>query len=299
MNVLIWFKRDLRIHDHAALVLAADMARDMGGGVLPLYIAEPDLWAQPDASARQWEAVAEALGELRADLAALGAPLILRTGGAVEVISRLCQRARATHIVSHMETGTGPSYARDRAVAAWARGAGISWREVAGSGVRARACAGGRAGQARAMPSCRGRMLTPAPAALRAVDGVEAGQIPTARALRLGDDPCAHRQNGGRSAGLAALESFLALRGAGYASGISSPLTAERSCARISPHLAVGSLSLREVSHAVTARRAQARGPWARSLAAFDSRLAWRDHFIQKLEDQPDLDAGCDATRIR
>ena len=37
MNVLVWFKRDLRVHDHPALTLAAGLGR-----VLPLYIAEPD-----------------------------------------------------------------------------------------------------------------------------------------------------------------------------------------------------------------------------------------------------------------
>lgn len=289
MNVLVWFKRDLRIHDHAALALAAQMAQDMGGAVLPLYIAEPDLWAGPDASARQWAAVSDALADVRADLAGLGAPLICRLGGAVDVLARLCKRARITHIVSHMETGCAASFARDRAVAEWARGAGIGWVEVPQSGVRRGLR--GRAGWAGARDAFVAADVIPAPPALRGIEGIEAGPIPNARALRLGDDPCPHRQNGGRIAGLAALDSFLASRGAAYAGGISSPLSAERACARISPHLALGSLSIREVTHALNARRAAGMtGPWARSLSAFESRLAWRDHFIQKLEDQPNLD---------
>lgn len=44
MNVLVWLKRDLRIHDHPALTLAAEL-----GSVLPVYVVEPDLWSQPDA----------------------------------------------------------------------------------------------------------------------------------------------------------------------------------------------------------------------------------------------------------
>ncbi len=46
MNV-VWFKRDLRTSDHVPL---ADAARH--GSVLPLFIAEPELWQQPDLSGR-------------------------------------------------------------------------------------------------------------------------------------------------------------------------------------------------------------------------------------------------------
>lgn len=288
MNVLVWLKRDLRLFDHAALALAAQMTRESGGAVLALYIAEPEVWAAPDASGRQWAAVADALGELRDDLAARGAALIVRQGSAVDVLSRLCKRAGITHILSHMETGCSESFARDRAVAAWARQAGIAWQELAQSGVR-RAIRG-RAGWASARADFIAQDLIAAPDALRGYGGLEQGPIPSATALRLAGDACPHRQNGGRKAGLAALSSFLAQRGAGYVGGLSSPLSAERTCARISPHLAVGSLSLREVCHALGARKAEGlSGSWARSLSGFESRLAWRDHFVQKLEDQPNL----------
>ena len=56
--------------------------------MLPLYIAEPELWAEPDASARHWDFVAECLEELRTDLGRLGAPLVVRVGDAVEVLER-------------------------------------------------------------------------------------------------------------------------------------------------------------------------------------------------------------------
>ena len=49
MVEVVWFKRDLRIHDHEPLTLAAKK-----GPVLPIYIFEPDLWLQPDMSLRQY-----------------------------------------------------------------------------------------------------------------------------------------------------------------------------------------------------------------------------------------------------
>ena len=72
---VVWFKRDLRIADHRPLALAAS-----AGPVLPLYIVEPGLWAQPDASGRQWAFAAECLGELAASLARLGQPLLVEVG---------------------------------------------------------------------------------------------------------------------------------------------------------------------------------------------------------------------------
>jgi deoxyribodipyrimidine photo-lyase len=72
---------------------------------------------------------------------------------------------------------------------------------------------------------------------------------------------------------------------------MSSPLTGERACSRLSPHLAWGTLSVREVAQATAARQLERPGGrWGGALTSFQSRLAWRDHFIQKLEDQPSIE---------
>jgi len=97
---LVWFKRDLRAYDHAALAEAARR-----GPVLPLYIAEPGYWSQPDATGRQWAFVAECLDELQADLATLGQPLVIRFGEAVPVLSKLLNRLPIEAVWSHEETG--------------------------------------------------------------------------------------------------------------------------------------------------------------------------------------------------
>lgn len=287
MNVLLWLKRDLRLHDHPALTFAAGR-----GAVLPVYIVEPELWAQPDASARQWGFIADSLDDLRAECAALGLTLALRSGDAVEVLSRLCLRHNITQIVSHEETGNLWTYRRDQRVAAWARGAGVDWAELPQSGVIRRLPR--RDGwQGRRDAFMAGPVL-PLPQGLRPVEGVEGGLIPTARALHLAEDRCPHRQRGGRAAGIALLDSFLAHRGAPYRAAMSSPLTGERACSRLSAHFAFGTLSLREVVQATAARQAaRPGGSWGGALSSFQSRLAWRDHFIQKLEDQPSIEDHC------
>lgn len=292
MNVLVWFKRDLRIHDHGALMRAAEICAGSGGTVLPLYIVEPDYWALPDTSARQWAFTAEALHDLRGALAGIGAPLIVRVGDAVAIIDRVCRQHGIARIVSHEETGNLWTFARDRRVAVWARDAGIHWDEVTQSGVvRRLRSRNGWAGRRDAFATAP---ALPAPGALRGIAGLEPGMIPTSRALRLADDRCPHRQTGGRSGALALLDSFLTRRGEGYRAAMSSPIGGEKACSRLSPHLAVGALSVREVAQATTARAGERPGGrWTGALGSFQSRIAWRDHFIQKLEDDPRIETRC------
>jgi deoxyribodipyrimidine photo-lyase len=296
MLTVLWFKRDLRVADHPALALAVAQ----GGAVLPLYIVEPGLWGQPDAAGRHWAFLADALATLRDDLAALGQPLLIRRGEAVAELARLHAAHPFAHLVSHEETGTAWTYARDRAVAAWARAQGIRWTEVPQSGVvrRLRTRDGWSDRRDRFMTA----PLVPPPAALAPI--LEVAPVPVAAfAPALAPDPCPGRQRGGRPEAEALLASFLAHRARPYRRAMSSPLAAERACSRLSPHLAWGTLSAREVVQATAA--APRPDPDLRaSLRSFDARLAWRDHFIQKLEDAPDLDTralhpGTEALRPR
>ncbi|MGC9370731.1 MAG: FAD-binding domain-containing protein [Paracoccaceae bacterium] len=287
---ILWFKRDLRLHDHPALAWAASGE----GRVLPLYIVEPGYWALPDTSARQWRFTAECLEELAEGLAELGAPLHLHMGDAVEVLRGLAAAHGATRIVSHEETGNGWTYARDRRVVGWARDAGVEWVELPQSGVVRRLAS--RDGWARAREAWMRQPQLAPPDALRAVPGLAPCPIPGARDLGLRFDPCPGRQRGGRARGLALTESFLTDRGRDYRRAMSSPLEGESACSRLSPHLALGALSGREVAQATATRKREVRGQgdgWAGSLQSFTRRLAWRDHFMQKLEDAPSIEHRC------
>ncbi|MGB8813860.1 MAG: FAD-binding domain-containing protein, partial [Paracoccaceae bacterium] len=280
MNVLIWFKRDLRVEDHPALALGAGLGR-----VLPVYVVEPEYWALPDTSARQWGFVAQCLEDLREDLRTRGLPLAVRVGDAVACLEKLCRLHGINRIVSHEEVGNLWTFARDQRVQAWAKAAGIEWVEVPQSGVMRRSA--GRDGGFAAHGVAALPGLTPVP-------GVELGVIPTARALRLADDRCAHVQAGGRARGVLVLESFLAARGIGYREAMISPVRGERASSRLSAYLAYGALSGREVAQATVARQAEKPGPaWAVSLRTFQSRLAWRDDFMQKLENEPQIEVRC------
>jgi len=77
------------------------------------------------------------------------------------------------------------------------------------------------------------------------------------------------------------LYSFLTERIKGYAQSISKPLASRKGCSRISPHLAWGNLSIRQVWH--MAEVVELAGS-KRNQRAFVDRLRWQAHFIQKFE---------------
>ena len=89
-------------------------------------------------------------------------------------------------------------------------------------------------------------------------------------------------QRGGEAAARQTLEDFLAHRCGRYALDISKPDASRESCSRLSPYLAWGNLSMRQVFQAL--QSAKDRGGPLRALRAFESRLHWHCHFIQKFE---------------
>ncbi|MEM9211917.1 MAG: deoxyribodipyrimidine photo-lyase [Pseudomonadota bacterium] len=283
---VLWFKRDLRIADHAVLHLAAE-----AGPVVPIYIAEPEFWALPDSSARQWVFVAESLFDLRGALRSAGSDLVVRTGDAARILSDLKDVLGPFDLWSHEETGNNWTFARDRAVAAFCQAEGITWREFQPAGVIRKLDTRDKWAAAWDARMALGQVA--APAALPPV-AIDPGPIPTAKDLRLGPDICPSRQKGGRSEGLALLESFLTRRAETYQKAMSSPLDGERTCSRLSPHLAWGTLSTKEVAQACWQKQAELRaapdGKWGGAMRAFNARLHWRCHFMQKLEDEPRIE---------
>ncbi|MDP5347168.1 MAG: deoxyribodipyrimidine photo-lyase, partial [Paracoccaceae bacterium] len=175
-GTILWFKRDLRVADHPALARAARI----GAPVLPLYIVEPDLWRQPDADARHYGFVRECLVDLREQLARIGLRLVIRVGEALAVLEALRRDHGITRLISHAETGNGWSYARDRAVADWARAQGVSWEELPQSGVVRRLR--GRDGWAQARDRFMAQPFAVAEPA-RMLEGVASQAVPGAGAL--------------------------------------------------------------------------------------------------------------------
>ena len=264
---IVWFKRDLRIHDHAALAQASAHGR-----VLPLYVIEPELWLQPDTSARQWEFAAECLCELREDLGKLGQPLILRVGDVTDVLGDLLNEFGCFRLWSHEETGNSWTYQRDLKVAEWTKLKGIEWTEIQDEGVIWKLnTRNGWAGKWNAQMS---QPTTPAPTRLEPMFFPEIGRIPDSRELGLQPASCPGRQSGGRKAAQETLRLFLHERGRPYRRAMSSPSLGAVHCSRMSPHLAWGTVSMREVEQAARSRQQDLKatgekGGWRGSMSSF------------------------------
>jgi len=121
---LVWFKRDLRWHDHAALAQASQ-----SGPIRCIYIIEPELWLQADCALQHFEFIRESLQSLDAHLRSLGGQIEIHQGELPEVLSRIWAEAPFTGLYAHEETGNGFTFARDLKVAAWCKQHAVGWHE--------------------------------------------------------------------------------------------------------------------------------------------------------------------------
>lgn len=336
---LVWYKRDLRVDDHAPLraamgltdagctvASAAASVRSVAGTgpasgpirapVVALYAFEPDVLASPEVDRGHLAFITASLRELREELRARNVPLLVLHASLPEALDRLHATAPIAAIHSHEETGLEVTWARDRAVAAWCARAGVRWSEHRAFGVlrglRNRDGWGSRWSQFMDAPPLPAPEPQPRPprellARIAAAfgdgalvstldDGLPSRLLPGPDWL---DRPGA--QPGGRAAGLRLLDTFMAERSVEYRRALAAPQTAWTGGSRFSPHLAWGTLSLREVHHATVTRRRELAAlrdsgtpgldpRWIPSLDSFAKRLRWHCHFIQKLESEPDIE---------
>jgi len=284
MAQVVWFKRDLRIHDHRALSAAAER-----GAVLAIYVIEPDYWAQPDSAQRHWAFIRECLEELDTALRERGARLLVRRGEITEVFTDIHARYGIDALHAHEETGNDWSYQRDCRVRAWCREQGIALHEHPNFGV-IRGLTDRNAWHARWEARMREPVIDPPQRLHPAVDPDADGWTPWPSVEAYDRRPCPGRQVGGRRAGESLLAGFLTQRGRDYRRAMASPLTGEWACSRLSPHIAYGTLSMREIVQTHRRYWADAGPGWRASLKSFESRLHWHCHFIQKLEDEPTIE---------
>jgi deoxyribodipyrimidine photo-lyase len=262
---------------------------------LPLYVVEPEYWLQLDTSRRQWLAIRATLEELGQSLRQIGAPLIIRIGHVSDVLADIHREHGISAIHMHEETGNGFTFERDKSVRMLCRDHAIAFFEHRQFGVvrglKNRNDWGKLHHRQMAAPAL------PEPKRLIGVTGVSCEPLPTPNALGLPPDGCHAPQPGTRAEALRLLDSFFAGRGAHYRKAMSSPLTGEHACSRLSVPLSTGAISIREVlwcCHEERQRLAKVALPDRPvPLTAIDSlvaRLHWHCHFIQKLESEPALE---------
>jgi deoxyribodipyrimidine photo-lyase len=289
---IVWFKRDLRLFDHSPLVKAAQ-----SGFVLPLYVVEPSYWTLPDVSRRHWHFIHDSLIDLQKALNALDGRLVIRIGSVISVLEHLRHELGDITLWSHQETGNAWTYERDKQVLSWCKSHHIAWHEFPSHGV-VRGLKS-RDGWSDVRNARMAESLTQTPMKLVCATSLTSDELPTKDHPLFGD-LVPSVQRGGRQEGLRVLNSFLQERARNYMLTISKPGVSARHCSRLSAHIAYGTLSVREIEQATKTRIQQLAAQqepqaqfFKKNLLAFLSRLAWRCHFVQKLEQQPELEHDC------
>jgi deoxyribodipyrimidine photolyase len=106
--VVLWFRNDVRLSDHAALVAASRS----GAPVIPLYILDDNLpgrWA-PGGASRWW--LAKSIAALTDDLAKRGAKLILAAATPQLSCRASSLRLEQQASISRAATNPGPSHSK-------------------------------------------------------------------------------------------------------------------------------------------------------------------------------------------
>lgn len=320
---VVWLKRDARLHDHGPLSLVSQSTNPF----VVLYLYEPDQLQQQTVHGSHIRFYNEGLKELDNRLSGrkgVGNTMSGAAGNgaqskdlhaitacyanAVETLTALHRIRPIGRLLAHEETGHFASYQRDRRVRRWCKENGVRCTELNQSGVTRRLK--DRDDFSTKLDAFHGsaQYPTPDPAQirLRLVTGADLN-LPNSCGILDPEDiseiPEEHsadreeRQTGGENEALAILDSFLSRRAQKYQKGISSPNSSWSSCSRLSPYLAWGQISVRRVVQDTKQRQADIKaqraagaplsGDWGRSLGAFLSRMHWRSHFMQKLEDEP------------
>ena len=269
--------------------------------MVALFIIEPDLCVAPETSYLHFHVWQQASDNLSEQVSALGGHLLIRIGEAKNVLDTLWSKHHFDALFSHQETGSALTFKRDRRIQLWADKQKLPWFESHQNGVIR-----GLNDRDKRQSIIRERLFKtpilsaplyipswPVKPASDSWPGFEdvSGRPPDKRIQ------VRELQRVTEAAAQQTLHAFLYDRGVRYSGGISSPNTAFTAGSRLSTHLAWGTISLRQVFGALEGRKrelaSQSGAQWAqwrKSLNAFQARLHWHDHFMQRLESAPDME---------
>ncbi len=279
-RALVWFRRDLRVHDNPSLT-AAHREFDE---IVPVFVVDRRLILGRWPSGPRTRFLLESLAELREALRARGGELIVREGRPEDELPALARAAGASAVLFARDVSPFAA-GRDTRTSRALAGAGVELRPMPGAfvldDVGAPRTADGRPFTVfspfhRRWRELELREVHAAPGALRVPAWLEAGAIPPLDAFGLEPeltDPITPGERAGRERMAAFLRDDLAAyaeRHNRLAGGTSE----------LSPYLHFGCLSPREL--VARAREQEGKGP-----EAFVRQVAWRDFYGHVLLHHP------------
>ena len=288
---VVWFKRDLRCRDHAPLLSASLSGRP----VLCLFMIETQRLKLKDTSPMHINWELDCAVALSKDVKKIGLDIHFHIGDAREILEGIHCKYGIHRILSHEETGNSWPYERDKMISKWCNSKDIVWDEYPNNGVIRRLKNRDLWKKQR-----DSRMRIP----INEPPLFSNGIIFDGNILEMNDlgfKNCVRKDwpEAGEKAAMKRLNEFLDKDSKRYSQSISSPILSIKHGSRLSPYFTTGVLSMRRVVQKTNEKinfikknkeNIENHSIWIRSLNSFRRRLAWRCHFIQKLEMEPNLD---------
>jgi len=269
-------KRDLRTSDHKPLHLA----QQAGLPFAIIFLYEPTLIEAPDTGIRHLQYCYQSIKEINKRLQPFEHQIQQLYTDATEVFQWFLEQYTVQNVFSYQESGTQITWDRDKAVKQLLTRNNIKWMECQRDGIL-------RGIRNRKGWSQQWQDFMQAPIIQNTFlqeQGIQLESpfpLPEAFKKQVSHYPSAFQQPG-ETAAWRYLKSFAEQRGFGYHRLISKPTESRKSCARISPHLAWGNISIRQAVQFIHGHH-----NYPRHQRAFDgmlTRLTWHCHFIQKFE---------------
>lgn len=278
---IVWFKRDLRLIDHAPLFNSSQSNLPN----LLIYVFEPSLMKHFDSDNRHWRFVYQSLIDLNEQLNPFNLKVYYFVNEAKNVFEALDQQFKINTVYSHCETGNNLSYQRDKDIKLFFKEKRITWLEFQTNGI-IRGLKSRINWEADWKKFMELKTDSVDYSQYRGVS-IENSFVRNNSMAELNKEITTNHPNfqqGGEKKAWRYLKSFIDERHVNYSKHISKPLLSRKGCSRLSPYLAYGNISIRSVYQIASINYPFS--PNKRALRNFISRLYWHCHFIQKFENE-------------
>ena len=282
MNKIVWFRYDLRLEDNQAFIEATK-----NGNVLPIFIFDKNYYKIDTSSSFHLKFCEDSLKDLNQSLKNLyNSKINIYYGDTTEILKNISKKFNISEIYSHHVFKNNYLSKIDGKISKFFKECNIQWYLFNQFGIQL-----GKRDRYRW--SYNWNKFINQPVLEKRVNCnfiIDPDHNKNcAISTNFIDDKLI--QEGGRKNAVKLLNSFLDNRSDNYQKEMSSPITGEKSCSRLSPYITYGNISLREIYRATKQKLNEDISiVKKKSLIAFKSRLAWHCHFIQKLYDEPEIE---------
>jgi deoxyribodipyrimidine photo-lyase len=274
---LVWFKRDLRLQDNEAIKNALASNKR----VLFLYVFENSLIDDPHYDERHWNFIKQSILDLNADLKKYNTQVLCVQTEVVNAFNQIFNSYKVDTVFSHQETGLLITYNRDKEFTRYCRNNSVKWEENNNNGVLRglldREDWFDKWDDYMYEAQIKNQFNADKFISIEEIIQLEKYFQPPS----LETPKHKYFQRGGTKTAWRYADTFFDKRHEKYMFNISKPALARESCSRLSPYIAWGNVSIRQIFQEALKNKTTAN---KRHLGAFISRLRWQAHFIQKFE---------------